>query len=610
MHFWIDKRSQQCGFGRSRVAASLSGAGTGLGFGHPPRRIGGNKIPSIHRQQQQHLQHNQSSQNYQQHYQHHHHHPQTQQQQSNNSTTITTTADCHFSRNFQHSSNNNNLNSNVSCQQQQQQQQQQPQQQQQSLPHNNQHINNLSNTNNRINSNALQITYNINNNPQHQQQYFMHQQQQQQQQQHHQQQHQQQQHQQQQQQLIQQQQLNQIHTNGNNNDTNATAATASTSSSAAILTGAGTTIIPRTTRINHYHRSAQAQCAADLATQLCSSVNAGSSSNSNHIVNYPYDTRSYHHPQFGNMSVRHYQHTAHDNYAGHAHHSALRNNIPYASQQQQQITSNANTANNSGTVSSALTYRSGGIAPSHSNQTGLQHLDQQTYRQQQQVYGNPTNNEHPLASTTAVAVQQQIRQTTTSYVNTNASSNRTSSYGNTRSGSTVNTALAASNSTNHHVHNSNNSQILPTHLKCGMCASLVLASIFVAGAKFYFDHQGSGLEILIFCAFSATFFLAACTVSLCRIPKGLMPARSGGGTYDEHGRALCTLNSGIGGAGASLGTSHMHGGIFSANAHRNDSQAAAQAGPPPYHIAILLPENSKELPLDESPPPSYDKILI
>jgi len=39
------------------------------------------------------------------------------------------------------------------------------------------------------------------------------------------------------------------------------------------------------------------------------------------------------------------------------------------------------------------------------------------------------------------------------------------------------------------------------------------------------------------------------------------------------------------------------------------------AGPPPYHIAILLPEQTpatmgKQLPLDESPPPSYDKILV
>lgn len=43
MHFWIDKRSQSCGFGRSRVAASLSG-GSGIGFGHHPRRLGGKQM--------------------------------------------------------------------------------------------------------------------------------------------------------------------------------------------------------------------------------------------------------------------------------------------------------------------------------------------------------------------------------------------------------------------------------------------------------------------------------------------------------------------------------------------------------------------------------------
>lgn len=48
MHFWIDKRSQSCGFGRARVAASL--AGGGIGFGHHPRRLGGKSMMApIHR---------------------------------------------------------------------------------------------------------------------------------------------------------------------------------------------------------------------------------------------------------------------------------------------------------------------------------------------------------------------------------------------------------------------------------------------------------------------------------------------------------------------------------------------------------------------------------
>lgn len=63
--------------------------------------------------------------------------------------------------------------------------------------------------------------------------------------------------------------------------------------------------------------------------------------------------------------------------------------------------------------------------------------------------------------------------------------------------------------------NTADSQLLPSHLKFGMWASLALATVFLAA------FQGSGLEILIFCAFSATFFLAACTVSLCRRPRSL-----------------------------------------------------------------------------------------
>lgn len=47
MHFWIDKRSQAYGFGRSRVAASLSGSGFDFG---PPRRISRKSVLTpIHR---------------------------------------------------------------------------------------------------------------------------------------------------------------------------------------------------------------------------------------------------------------------------------------------------------------------------------------------------------------------------------------------------------------------------------------------------------------------------------------------------------------------------------------------------------------------------------
>ncbi|XP_062562931.1 uncharacterized protein LOC134226281 [Armigeres subalbatus] len=157
---------------------------------------------------------------------------------------------------------------------------------------------------------------------------------------------------------------------------------------------------------------------------------------------------------------------------------------------------------------------------------------------------------------------------------------------------------------NQHVpHVGHDAQLLPAHLKCGMWASLALATVFVAGAKFYFDHQGTGLEVLIFCAFSATFFLAACTVSLCRRPRDLqMPGNNvisetisnGEPSSLQHNPDLMSstpstmLNGSVGGA--------------------QPNTLGVLAPPPPYHIAILLPESTKET--DETPPPSYDKIVI
>lgn len=43
--------------------------------------------------------------------------------------------------------------------------------------------------------------------------------------------------------------------------------------------------------------------------------------------------------------------------------------------------------------------------------------------------------------------------------------------------------------------------------------------------------QGTGLEVLIFCAFSATFFLAACSVSLCRRPRDILVAPPPSGVH-------------------------------------------------------------------------------
>ncbi|XP_052873067.1 uncharacterized protein LOC128278381 [Anopheles cruzii] len=157
-------------------------------------------------------------------------------------------------------------------------------------------------------------------------------------------------------------------------------------------------------------------------------------------------------------------------------------------------------------------------------------------------------------------------------------------------------------------------QLLPAHLKCGMWASLALATVFVAGAKFYFDHQGTGLEVLIFCAFSATFFLAACTVSLWRRPRELqIPGNNViSETISNAEQSSLQNNPELMSSNPSpLLNGSVGGGIsggLNVGGHQHASLASIVAPPPPYHIAILLPETSKDM--DETPPPSYDKIVI
>ncbi|XP_031622211.1 uncharacterized protein LOC116340114 [Contarinia nasturtii] len=128
--------------------------------------------------------------------------------------------------------------------------------------------------------------------------------------------------------------------------------------------------------------------------------------------------------------------------------------------------------------------------------------------------------------------------------------------------------------------NSTDSQVLPSHLKCGMWASLALATVFLAA------FQGSGLEILIFCAFSATFFVAACTVSLCRRPRNLSisPPQLSAVTTNVNDIEIAHLDQ---------------------HEPHVPNVIDPIAPPPPYHIAILN-DNPK---IDDSPP-SYDKLII
>lgn len=533
MHFWIDKRSQQCGFGRSRVAASLSGAGgsgVGLSFGHPPRRISGgsgnkassrsNVLPDCHHNTAASSSSSSRSHQYQQAQLQHHHQLQQQQHYANNNNNLNSGNNCQQQSNT-HSSNNSNYTGNIST------------------------------ANATASGAAMQSTTSatLNNNP-HQYTY---------------------------------QQTHQHgsvpvqthHASGNNNLMNNNNASTSTSMATAADARGNT---PATQDFNQR-----------AGAMLQSNANTPNATLYQQHVNQCYDMRSYHHPQFGNMSVRHYQYSGR-NCNGPTH---ANSNPP---------THAYRNGNNSG----ARTI----IGAAHS-----QHVDQIAYRQQHGYSHSAAacaqSNESIMGGSAPISTNTT---NTASYAVANTAHRYSSAAINMR---TSNMTVDA---------NGGDAQLLPSHLKCGMCASLVLASVFVAGAKFYFDHQGTGLEVLIFCAFSATFFLAACTVSLCRVPKGLLPsgrnAVLGAQPHADAESAIHYTRPPYGrrdivnadGSSELVGSDDIQGAPLCGQLQLIEDSASA--GPPPYHIAIYFPETEsngkgKDAPIDdESPPPSYDKILI
>ncbi|XP_014282152.1 uncharacterized protein [Halyomorpha halys] len=116
--------------------------------------------------------------------------------------------------------------------------------------------------------------------------------------------------------------------------------------------------------------------------------------------------------------------------------------------------------------------------------------------------------------------------------------------------------------------------------RCGMWASFALATVFVAGAKFYFDHQGTGLEVLVTCTVLVVllYLVAGCTLSICRTKSRAQLEEPP--TPPPVARIEMLPPPVVGPPPLDL-----------------------EAPPPPYHIAVSLPHHSI------TPPPSYEKAV-
>ncbi|OXU25630.1 hypothetical protein TSAR_016006 [Trichomalopsis sarcophagae] len=132
----------------------------------------------------------------------------------------------------------------------------------------------------------------------------------------------------------------------------------------------------------------------------------------------------------------------------------------------------------------------------------------------------------------------------------------------------------------------NDAEMAGYRLRCSVWIIFVLATGFVAAAKFYFDHQqGAGLEVLVFCGLLVTLLMSGCFYSIiCRRAQ------------NNHRQEIQAEPI----AAVSVANTIPNESI------RQVSMPIRQNPPPPYHVAILIPPPTSP---DEAPPPAYDKII-
>ncbi|XP_046965790.1 uncharacterized protein LOC124534139 [Vanessa cardui] len=154
------------------------------------------------------------------------------------------------------------------------------------------------------------------------------------------------------------------------------------------------------------------------------------------------------------------------------------------------------------------------------------------------------------------------------------------------------------------------SPMMAPHLKFGMLVSFALATVFLAGAKYYFDRQlmrGNGSsaessgEAGVVCAAVACVCGVGCALSLCRArsPPPPPPPERVSSTARRHPRTPTRTPAPREAAPPEpedISLSVLPRG------EREAGEARAEA-PPPYHIAVLLPARAPS-----PPPPAYSAL--
>ncbi|XP_073956699.1 LOW QUALITY PROTEIN: uncharacterized protein [Choristoneura fumiferana] len=158
------------------------------------------------------------------------------------------------------------------------------------------------------------------------------------------------------------------------------------------------------------------------------------------------------------------------------------------------------------------------------------------------------------------------------------------------------------------------SPMMAPHLKFGMLVSFALATVFLAGAKYYFDRQvvrdsshgaGGEVNVVVAAVSMACVCGVGCALSLCRAkPAPCSPPERVSSTARRAPprAAPPPPASTVDGDEVSL-SALLERGAAGARAGRWRGAGAGAGGeaPPPYHIAVLLPPRSP-------PPPAYSAL--